>query len=100
MSLLQLNVETNQSKVVANFAGKLPWSNVAHVWTKSEGSPSADGRYWCFMADTDPFNIRGVFTYDLQTQSVNGARSLRKPDEPRGGTTGVGTCRSRWSTCL
>src|SRR3546814_2822291 len=27
MSLLQLNVETNQSKVVANFAGKLPLSN-------------------------------------------------------------------------
>src|SRR3546814_19231052 len=59
----------------------LPWSNVAHVWTKSEGSPSADGRYWCFMADTDPFNIRGVFTYDLQTQSVIGARSLSsRPD--------------------
>src|SRR3546814_12152836 len=33
------------------------------------------------MADTDPFNIRGVFTYDLQTQSGMGARSLSsRPD--------------------
>ena len=81
MTLRRLNVETNQSTTVADFTGKLPWSSVAHVWTKSEGSASADGRYWCFMAETSSFGIRGVFTYDLQTQTVLGTRTLSsRPD--------------------
>lgn len=81
MTLHRVNVETNVTTTVADFSGKLPWSNVAHVWTKSEGSPSADGRYWCFMAETANFGIRGVFTYDLQTQSVIGTRAMSsRPD--------------------
>jgi len=81
MTLRRLNVETNVGTTVADFTGKLPWSNVARVWSKSEGSPSADGRYWCFMAETNAFGIRGVFTYDLQTQTVIGTRNLgSRPD--------------------
>lgn len=79
--LLKLNVDTNTTTVAADFAGRLPWSDATRVWTKSEGSPSADGRYWCFMAETDAFNIRGVFTYDLQTQTVVGTRGMsNRPD--------------------
>jgi hypothetical protein len=81
MVLRQLNVDTNTSTVAANFAGKLPWADAARAWTKSEGSPSADGRYWCLMAETSSFAIRGVFVYDLQTQTVVGSRSLSaRPD--------------------
>lgn len=81
MTLWRLNVDSNISSKVADFAGKLPWSGVAHVWSKSEGSPSADGRFWCFMAETASFGIRGVFTYDLQTQRVIGTRNLNsRPD--------------------
>jgi len=81
MVLRQLDVDTNTSTVAANFAGKLPWADAARAWTKSEGSPSADGRYWCLMAETSSFAIRGVFVYDLQTQTVVGSRSLTaRPD--------------------
>jgi len=81
MTLRRLNVDTNTSTVAASFSGKLPWADVARVWTKSEGSPSADGRYWCLMAETSNFTIRGVFVYDLQTQTVVGTRSLSaRPD--------------------
>lgn len=77
----RLNVETNQSITVADFSGRLPWSGVAHIWTKSEGSPSADGRYWCLQAETDSFGILGVFTYDLQTNQILGTRSMsERPD--------------------
>ncbi|MGV8943534.1 NEW3 domain-containing protein [Thermomonas sp.] len=80
-TLQKLNVDTNTSSIAANFAGKLPWTDATRVWTKSEGSPSADGRYWCFMAETDAFNIRGVFTYDLKTQTVVGTRAMsNRPD--------------------
>lgn len=81
MTLRRLNVDTNTSTVAATFSGKLPWNDVARIWTKSEGSPSADGRYWCLMAETSNFNIRGVFVYDLQAQAVVGTRSLSaRPD--------------------
>lgn len=81
MQLYQLDVETNQTTTATSFTGKLPWSDVRRVWTKSEGSPSADGRYWCFQAETDSFQIRGVFTYDLQTGSVLGTHPLsERPD--------------------
>ena len=93
MVLNKLNVETNTSTVAANFTGKLPWSDVARIWTKSEGSASADGRYWCFMAETNSFGIRGVFTYDLQTQTVLGTRSLsERPDHVSMSASG------RWCT--
>ncbi len=79
--LLKLDTETNQSTVAADFAGRLPWSDASRIWTKSEGSPSADGRYWCFMAETSSFGIRGVFTYDLQNQTILGTRSMsNRPD--------------------
>ena len=81
MTLLLLDVNTNQTTTAANFAGKLPWSGAARVWTKSEGGPSADARYWCFMAETSGFGTLGVFTYDLQTQTVLGTRSMSvRPD--------------------
>ncbi|MBL8298399.1 MAG: hypothetical protein JNN30_08640 [Rhodanobacteraceae bacterium] len=79
--LNRLDVETNQTTIAADFTGRLPWTGVAHIWTKSEGSPSADGRYWCFQAETSSFGIRGVFTYDLQTNQILGTRTLTaRPD--------------------
>jgi hypothetical protein len=80
-SLLKLDVTSNVTTTAADFTSKLPWSGVAHVWTKSEGSPSADGRYWCFMAETSSFGELGMFTYDLQTQTVLGTHTTNvRPD--------------------
>lgn len=81
MVLRQLNVTTGAITTAANFTGRLPWADVARVWTKSEGSPSADGRFWCLMAETSNFTTRGVFVYDLQTQTVVGTRAVSaRPD--------------------
>lgn len=76
MTLSKLNVSTNTGVVVANFTSRLPWAGAARVWSHGEGSPSADGRYWCFVAETSSAGILGVFTYDLQTQTVLGTKSL------------------------
>jgi len=77
----RLNVETGVNTVAADFTGRLPWSGAAHIWTKSEGGPSADGRYWCLMAENSSFNTLGVFTYDMQTGQVIGTKSMTaRPD--------------------
>ena len=76
MTISKLNVDTNTSTVVANFTGRLPWSGAAFAWTAGEGSPSADGRYWCFMAENSSRGILGLFTYDLPTDTILGTKTL------------------------
>jgi hypothetical protein len=76
MKLLRLNVETNVTTVAADFTGRLPWAGAARNWTHSEGSPSADGRYWCLLSETSNFGALGVFTYDLQTNTILGTKAL------------------------
>mgnify|MGYP001794047635 CR=1 FL=1 len=49
-SLLKLDVTSNVTTTAADFASTLPCSVVAPVWTQSEGIPSSDCRYWCFLA--------------------------------------------------
>ncbi len=79
--LYALNVATNTSTVVADFAGKLPWSKAAHVWTKSEGSPSRDGRYWGFQVEDANFKILGYVVWDLQNNRLVGSKAMTtRPD--------------------
>ena len=93
MVLRQLNVNTNTATVAATFTGRLPWGDVSRVWTRGEGSPSADGRFWCLMAETSNFTTRGVFVYDLQTQTVVGTRNVTaRPDHTSMSPSG------RWCT--
>lgn len=70
MVVNELNVTTNTSRVVGNFSGRLPWSNAARLWTKSEGSPSADGRYWAFMVETSNFSPLGIVVWDRVTDTI------------------------------
>lgn len=83
MKLLELNVSTGVSRTVADFAARLKaiWPTANAAWTKSEGSPSADGRYWCFMVDNAAWGGVGQFTWDLQTDTIIGTRtSSERPD--------------------
>ena len=66
----ELNVSTDASQVVGEFAGRLPWPSAARLWTKSEGAPSADGRYWAFMAETEDFTSVGIVVWDLATDTI------------------------------
>jgi hypothetical protein len=84
MQLLELNVATGASRVVGDFGARLKakWPGAAAAWTKSEGSPSADGRYWCFMVDNGSWGSVGVFTWDRDTNTVLGTLSTSgdRPD--------------------
>jgi len=88
----ELNVLTDQRRVVGNFSGRLPWASAAHVWTKSEGSPSRDARYWGFLVHEASWNFLGMFTWDLQTDTILGTYSILpitdKPDHVSMSLTG------------
>ncbi|HVH33520.1 MAG TPA: hypothetical protein VM847_05355, partial [Tahibacter sp.] len=81
LKLYALNVATNTSTVAADFTGKLPWSNAAHVWTKSEGSPSRDARYWGFQVEDVNYKILGFVVWDLQQNRLVGSKAISvRPD--------------------
>lgn len=84
MRVHELNVRTGASRVVGDLGARLRarWPSAAAAWTKAEGSPSADGRYWCFMVDTAAWTSVGVVCWDLATDTIVGWRNTAgdRPD--------------------
>ncbi|HWP21000.1 MAG TPA: hypothetical protein VNO84_17855 [Burkholderiaceae bacterium] len=80
MVVHELNVATHTSRVVGDFRGRLPWANVARLWTKSEGSPSADARYWAFMAETSSYAPLGIVVWDRVNDTI--VATLDNKDRP------------------
>ncbi len=87
MKLNELTVSSGTTRVVGDFAARLRarWPTANAAWTKSEGSPSANGRYWCFMVDDATFTNQGtlgVFTWDRDTDTILGTMNTNgdRPD--------------------
>lgn len=81
--LLALDVRDNSYTIAADFLPALPaWgANARHIWTKSEGSPSADGRYWGFQVEDSDFRLLGYIVWDLQENKLAGSMpSSTRPD--------------------
>ncbi len=84
MKVNRLNIETGVSTVVGDLAARLKarWPTANAAWTKSEGSPSADARYWCFMVDSGSWGGLGLVTWDRYTDTILGMMDLKgeRPD--------------------
>lgn len=89
MAIYALDVKTNRSTVAVDFTRKDAngfrvrdlWPNAARIWTRSEGSPSADGRYWAFQVEDNQFKILGLITYDMKTNTILGKYATKdRPD--------------------
>lgn len=70
--LYKLSVASNSVVDTIDLTAQLHalWPDANRLWTKSEGSPSKDGRYWGFMAETSSFDPRGYVVVDTQTRSI------------------------------
>ncbi|MDO4635991.1 MAG: hypothetical protein Q4B13_00390 [Lautropia sp.] len=106
MKLYALNVRNGNVREVADFTDRLRaiWPGAAAAWTKAEGAPSADGRYWCFMVDDSAWQSLGVFAWDMKEDRILGRMDTHgdRPDHVSmspggrrcvvsGDTEGVGT---------
>jgi len=85
LSIYRYNVHTDSRDKVTDFTSVKAingyantsdirdiWPTAARVWTKSEGSPSIDARYWGFQVETENFKPLGLITYDMQTNQILG----------------------------
>jgi hypothetical protein len=68
--LMSYNVQTAEQTEVHDFADDFPGQNLAAVWTRYEGSPSRDRRYWGLMAENEDWTPVAFLVYDRQTDQV------------------------------
>ena len=75
--LMAYNVRTGQQTLVHEFADDFPGQVLAAVWTRYEGRPSADSRYWGLMAEGEDWETVAFLVYDRQTDQVIAKRDMR-----------------------
>jgi Divergent InlB B-repeat domain len=84
MKVYSLQVSSGKSTLIGDLASRLKarWPGANAAWTKSEGSPSADGRYWCFLVDSASWQGLGLVTWDRNTDTILGYKDLNgtRPD--------------------
>lgn len=83
MKINLLDVRSNTSRVISDMGPKVRaiWPSANAAWTRSEGSPSQDGRYWCFQAENSSWQTLGVFTWDIEAQRIVGSMNVsERPD--------------------
>ena len=70
-------VQTGENAIVHEFANDFSGLPVATVWTRYEGSPSLDGRYWGFMAQDSSSKTIAFLVYDQIRDLVIAKRDMR-----------------------
>jgi len=75
--LMAYDARNEEQRLVHDFAADFPDQSLAAVWSKNEGSPSLNGRYWGFMAEDQDWVTVALLIYDLQTDQVIAQRNMR-----------------------
>ncbi len=76
--LMAIPVRGGQPRTVHDFAADAPGAGV--VWTRYEGSPSFDGRFWGLMAEDADWLTTALLIYDREADRVIAQRPT--PDRP------------------
>ena len=74
--LLSLDVAGGEATLVHDFAGDFPDQQLSAVWTRYEGRPSRDTRYWGLMAEDAGWLPVAFVVYDRQTDQAT-VRDMR-----------------------
>jgi hypothetical protein len=68
--LMSYRISNGRQQVMHEFASDFPGQDLSAVWTKYEGSPSADNRYWGLMAEDQDWMTVALLIYDLETDQI------------------------------
>lgn len=81
--LYEINVDTRKVVKTYELADRIKafWPDAGRCWTKSEGAPSRDGRYWCWIVETAAYEVRGIIVYDrVEDKIIAHMDASVKPD--------------------
>jgi len=74
--LMAYHVSSATAAVLHDFAADFPGQSLAAVWTRYEGSPSQDGRYWGLMAQDENWRAVAFVVYDQRANLMAARRDL------------------------
>ncbi len=74
--LMAYDLRTAQQSLVRDFADVFPGQSLAAVWTRYEGSPSLDSRYWGLMAEDDDWEVIALLVYDRVEDRIIARRDM------------------------
>ena len=75
--LMAYNVSSGEQTLVHEFADDFPDQTLAAVWTRWEGRPSSDTRYWGLMAEDEEWETVALLVYDRGADEVIAKREMR-----------------------
>jgi hypothetical protein len=79
--LMAYNVRSGEQSLVHDFDMDFPDQSLAAVWTRYEGSPSLDSRYWGLMAQDQDWQTVALLVYDRVEDRVIATRDMREMSE-------------------
>ena len=68
--LMSYDLSSGRTSQIRDFASAFPGKDLAAVWTRYEGSPSFDTRFWGFMAQDSEWEVVGFLVYDLMDDNL------------------------------
>lgn len=71
-----------EDTMVHDFAADFPGQTLTFVWTRYEGSPSRDGRWFGLMAQDETYEAVALLVYDRLADRVTAVRDLRGVPNP------------------
>lgn len=75
--LMALDLASGTQAIVHDYNLDLPGQDLYAAWTRYEGSPSIDTRYWGVMAQDRDWRPVAFLIYDMQVDQVVARRDLR-----------------------
>ena len=63
-------LSTGSTEIVHEFSNDFPDIRISAVWTRYEGSPTKDTRYWGMMVEDEEWMPVALLVYDLETDQV------------------------------
>ena len=75
--LMMYSIKTGEQKIIHNFTRDFSGMKPAMVWTRYEGSPSLDGRFWGFMVQDENSATTALLIYDQKLDRIIAQRDLR-----------------------
>ncbi len=69
-SLMSYDLKDGEVTLVHDFSPDFPGRELSAVWTRYEGSPSYDTRYWGYLAQDENWETIALVVYDLDLDEV------------------------------
>ena len=79
--MMSFNLNGGEQRLIHDFSEDFPDQDITAVWTRWEGNPSIDDRYWAFMVENQDWMTVAFIIYDLEADQIISHRDIHPPQD-------------------